>query len=109
MYFYIVREVLPTLVIVGASLVLVGALMFVVFAVWKAASQLIRSWNSFLTSPVLARQPDGTTRAVTRSRFAPALTFCSAKWQAEDLALMAILSVAVPGGACGRASDLASQ
>jgi hypothetical protein len=39
MYFYTVREVLPTLAILGASFILLGGLAMAAFALWKAARQ----------------------------------------------------------------------
>ena len=42
MYFYAVHEVLPTLVMLGASFLLLGSLGFVAFVLWKAAVQLTK-------------------------------------------------------------------
>ena len=65
MYFYTMREVLPLLAILGASFVLLGALVAVGVVLWKAATQVLAGCRVLIYSL-------GTPAGQKRGRSAPA-------------------------------------
>lgn len=74
MYFYIVREVLPEMVILGVGFVLLGLVIATIVVIWKAAKHLVRDFGASRSrcAHLVARWREGAPRAHASARLAQA-------------------------------------
>ncbi len=74
MYYYIVREVLPELVILGAGFVLLGLVIAAPVVIWKGAKLLAQGFRTSGSqfAFLVARWRERTSGASVRPRLVPA-------------------------------------